>query len=45
MSQIDGIAQVALAVSDVARASAFYRDDLGLKFLFSPSPQMTFFDC
>ena len=44
MSQIDGIAQVAISVTDVARATAFYRDTLGLKVLFSPSPQMVFFD-
>lgn len=45
MSQIDGIAQIAFSVSDVARATAFYRDQLGLRFLFAPSPQMAFFDC
>lgn len=45
MSQIDGIAQIAFSVTDVARATAFYRDELGLRFLFSPSPQMAFFDC
>ena len=45
MSQIDGIAQVAISVTDVSRAAAFYRDVLGLKFLFSPSPRMQFFDC
>lgn len=44
MGQIEGIAQVAISVTDVARATAFYRDTLGLKLLFSPSPQMVFFD-
>jgi methylmalonyl-CoA/ethylmalonyl-CoA epimerase len=45
MSQITGIAQIALSVRDMDRATKFYRDTLGLRFLFSPSPQMAFFDC
>ena len=45
MGEITGIAQVALTVRDVEQATRFYRDTLGLKFLFSPSPQMAFFDC
>jgi methylmalonyl-CoA/ethylmalonyl-CoA epimerase len=45
MSSIDGIAQIAISVSDIPRATGFYRDVLGLKFLMSPSPQMAFFDC
>ena len=40
---IDGIAQVALSVRDLARASAFYRDALGLRHLFD-APGMSFFD-
>jgi methylmalonyl-CoA/ethylmalonyl-CoA epimerase len=39
------IAQLALPVGDLDRAIAFYRDTLGMKFLFSAPPQMAFFDC
>jgi methylmalonyl-CoA/ethylmalonyl-CoA epimerase len=39
------IAQIAVMVSDLERATAFYRDTLGLKFLFNAPPQMAFFDC
>jgi methylmalonyl-CoA/ethylmalonyl-CoA epimerase len=42
---VTGIAQVAIAVTDVARSTKFYRDTLGLPFLFSPAPQMAFLDC
>ena len=45
MGDITGIAQVAVSVRDVERSTKFYRDVLGLPFLFSPSPQMAFFDC
>ncbi|HZE88389.1 MAG TPA: VOC family protein [Verrucomicrobiae bacterium] len=38
------IVQVALVVSDVKRSIAFYRDVLGMKFLFEV-PNMAFFDC
>jgi len=43
MNPIDGIAQIALSVRDLARATAFYRDALGLKLLFEV-PGMSFFD-
>ncbi|MDO8835666.1 MAG: VOC family protein [Vicinamibacterales bacterium] len=36
------IGQVAITVSDVEAALAFYRDILGLSFLFSPGPQLAF---
>jgi predicted enzyme related to lactoylglutathione lyase len=36
------IGQIALVVSDVPRATAFYRDVLGLKFLFSAGPTLAF---
>ena len=39
------IAQIAVVVRDLERATAFYRDKLGIKFLFSAPPQMAFFDC
>jgi methylmalonyl-CoA/ethylmalonyl-CoA epimerase len=37
------LGQIALTVRDVAAATAFYRDVLGLKFLFSAPPGLTFF--
>lgn len=40
---ISKIGQIALPVDDVARATAFYRDVLGMKFLFD-APGMAFFD-
>ena len=43
MSTINGIAQIALSVRDLPRASAFYRDTLGLPHLFD-APGMSFFD-
>jgi methylmalonyl-CoA/ethylmalonyl-CoA epimerase len=39
------IAQIAVIVRDLERATAFYRDKLGITFLFSAPPQMAFFDC
>ena len=38
------IGQVAVTVTDVDRAVAFYRDKLGMKLLFQV-PNMGFFDC
>lgn len=39
------IAQVALSIEDLDRAVAFYRDVLGLRFLFQAPPGLAFFDC
>ena len=39
------LSQVALSVTDVDRATAFYRDRLGTKHLFSAPPGLAFFDC
>jgi predicted enzyme related to lactoylglutathione lyase len=39
------IAQVAINAHDIDRATAFYRDTLGMKFLFSAPPGLAFFDC
>jgi methylmalonyl-CoA/ethylmalonyl-CoA epimerase len=39
------IEQVAIPVRDLARATAFYRDMLGMKLLFEVPPQLAFFDC
>ena len=38
------IAQIAVTVHDVDKAVSFYRDALGLRFLFQ-APKMAFFDC
>ena len=38
------IGQIAINVHDLARAARFYRDTLGMKFLFEV-PKMAFFDC
>ena len=44
-ASITSIAQIAINSKDIARAREFYRDKLGLKFLFDAGPSMTFFDC
>jgi len=41
---ITGIGQIAVTVSDVDVALAFYRDILGLPFLFRPEPNLAFLD-
>ena len=38
------IGQIALTITDLDRAIAFYRDQLGIKFLFQV-PNLGFFDC
>jgi catechol 2,3-dioxygenase-like lactoylglutathione lyase family enzyme len=40
---IHGVAQIALSVRDIAAATAFYRDTLGLPLLFEV-PNLSFFD-
>jgi predicted enzyme related to lactoylglutathione lyase len=40
--KVSAIGQVAITVSDVGKALGFYRDVLGLPFLFSPGPQLAF---
>ena len=39
------IGQIAVPVSDIERAIAFYRDILGMRFLFLAPPGLGFFDC
>ena len=39
------IAQIFVNVKDLDRAIAFYRDMLGMRFLFTAPPGMAFFDC
>ena len=38
------IGQIGITVTDIDRSVAFYRDVLGLKFLFR-APNLAFFDC
>jgi len=38
------IGQIAIVCKDVARATAFYRDTLGVRFLFSAGPNLAFLD-
>jgi methylmalonyl-CoA/ethylmalonyl-CoA epimerase len=38
------IAQVAVPVTDIERAIPFYRDILGMRFLFQAPPGLAFFD-
>ena len=45
MTGLSRLAQVALHVRDLDRAVAFYRDTLGVPFLFQAPPRMAFFDC
>jgi predicted enzyme related to lactoylglutathione lyase len=43
---IEAIGQIHISVTDIARAVAFYRDVLGLSFLFEvPGQNMAFFEC
>ena len=41
---ITGVGQIAINVKDLDRAVAFYRDVLGMRYLF-PIPNAAFFDC
>lgn len=41
---VTGLGQVALTVSDVSRSTTFYRDLVGLPFLFAAGPALVFLD-
>jgi methylmalonyl-CoA/ethylmalonyl-CoA epimerase len=41
---LNSIGQIAILVKDVERATAFYRDKLGIKYLFAAG-NIAFFDC
>jgi methylmalonyl-CoA/ethylmalonyl-CoA epimerase len=43
--QLSCIGQISITVRDLGRAVAFYRDTLGMRFLFEVPPKMAFFDC
>jgi len=42
---LNQIGQIFVNVKDLERAIAFYRDMLGMTFLFQAPPNMAFFDC
>ncbi|MDO9086061.1 MAG: VOC family protein [Anaerolineaceae bacterium] len=42
---INQIGQIAIPVGNLERAVIFYRDVLGMRFLFQASPGLAFFDC
>ena len=42
---LNKIGQLALHADDLNRAVAFYRDILGMRFLFQAPPGLAFFDC
>jgi len=42
---LNQIGQIFINVQDLDRAIAFYRDILGMTFLFQAPPNMAFFDC
>jgi catechol 2,3-dioxygenase-like lactoylglutathione lyase family enzyme len=39
------IGQIAVPVIDIDKAITFYRDTLGMRFLFKAPPGLGFFDC
>jgi methylmalonyl-CoA/ethylmalonyl-CoA epimerase len=43
--RLAAIGQIAINVRDLERAVAFYRDTLGLRFLFQAPGGLAFFDC
>jgi methylmalonyl-CoA/ethylmalonyl-CoA epimerase len=42
---LNQIGQIAVHADDLNRAVAFYRDTLGMRFLFQAPPGLAFFDC
>lgn len=42
---LNQIGQIAINARDIERATAFYRDVLGMRLLFQVPPKMAFFDC
>lgn len=43
--RLSQIGQIAIPVTDIDRAIAFYRDVLGIQLLFQAPPGLGFFDC
>ena len=44
-TRLSAIQQISVNARDLPRATAFYRDALGIRHLFDAPPQMSFFDC
>ena len=44
-TELSSIGQIAMPVRDLARGVEFYRDRLGLRFLFQVPPGLAFFQC
>ena len=44
-TRLSTIGQITTTVTDLARAVEFYRDRLGIRFLFQAPPGLAFFDC
>ena len=44
-TRLSAIKQISVNARDLPRATAFYRDALGIRHLFDAPPQMSFFDC
>lgn len=42
---LNQIGQIAVPVGDIDRAVAYYRDTMGMRFLFQAPPGLGFFDC
>jgi catechol 2,3-dioxygenase-like lactoylglutathione lyase family enzyme len=42
---VTGVGQLAIPVADLERSIQFYRDVLGLRFLFQAPPGLAFLDC
>jgi len=45
LAGLSRIGQISMTARDLDRAVGFYRDALGLPFLFKAPPQLAFFDC
>jgi catechol 2,3-dioxygenase-like lactoylglutathione lyase family enzyme len=45
MLHLSQIGQISMRAHDIARATEFYRDKLGLPFLFAVPGKLSFFDC
>ena len=43
--QLSRLHQISMRARDIDRAVRFYRDALGLPFLFAAPPRLAFFDC
>jgi len=44
-TRLSTIGQIAMPVKDLSRAIEFYRDRLGMQFLFQAPPGLAFFQC